>query len=151
MIWAICEHGASLFAASVLAVRPFFTYISSSLSTTLSSISSSSDKNNSASGRRDSGRASGAPSFTWPRPLLVVDDEEAGGGGGAAAAGGGGGGKCGWSRHASVARSRDIELESRRASDASGLSTTKTAYTVTEFCESSQQLAQENKEVEAMA
>jgi hypothetical protein len=27
MIWAVTEHGLSLFAASILAIRPFFTYI----------------------------------------------------------------------------------------------------------------------------
>lgn len=30
MIWAVTEHGLSLFAASILAIRPFFTFISKS-------------------------------------------------------------------------------------------------------------------------
>lgn len=41
MIWAVAEHGLSLFAASVLAVRPFFTFVSESLTTLSSSLSAS--------------------------------------------------------------------------------------------------------------
>lgn len=37
LIWAVTEHGLSLFAASVLAVRPFFTYVSKGLTTTFAS------------------------------------------------------------------------------------------------------------------
>lgn len=46
MIWAVTEHGLSLFAASILAIRPFFTYLSTSytsLSTKMTSRRSMSD------------------------------------------------------------------------------------------------------------
>lgn len=116
MIWAVCEHGLSLFAASVLAIRPFFTYLSSSFTTLSSSLNrSGSDKN--ASGRRNSSRVSGSPS--WPLSPPEV-------------------------RTTSAARG-DVELEARRESRADA-SPTKAAYTMNGFSESSRKLIHESNE-----
>lgn len=52
-IWAVSEHGLSLFAAAVLAIRPIFAYVSSSivsLSSTIRSKSVSAGLSSSASG-----------------------------------------------------------------------------------------------------
>lgn len=63
MIWAVSEHGLSLFAASVLAIRPFFTYVSKSWTTLSSSLYGDASVKN-TSGRESSSRVSRGS--TWP-------------------------------------------------------------------------------------
>lgn len=65
MIWAITEHGLSLFAASVLAIRPFFTFVSQTYGTLSSKMSYGSGSRKSVSARgMSSGRVSKASN--WP-------------------------------------------------------------------------------------
>lgn len=54
LIWAIAEHGLSLFAASVLAIRPFFAYISKSVVSLSSSLYSRRSLSAESSGRTGS-------------------------------------------------------------------------------------------------
>lgn len=56
LIWAVTEHGLSLFAASVLAVRPFFTYLSKGISTLSTNLSATAIG---TTGKRGSSRVSG--------------------------------------------------------------------------------------------
>lgn len=44
LIWTVCEHGLSLFAASIIAIRPFFTFVSKSWTSLSSSLNSSGSK-----------------------------------------------------------------------------------------------------------
>lgn len=63
MIWAVSEHGLSLFAASVLAIRPFFTYVSTSWTSLSSSLYGDASVKNS-SGHGTSSRVSRGSA--WP-------------------------------------------------------------------------------------
>lgn len=58
MIWAITEHGLSLFAASVLAIRPFFVFVSQSVGSLSSKLGYGSGSRKSVSGRGTSSRVS---------------------------------------------------------------------------------------------
>lgn len=61
-IWALAEHGLSLFAAAVLAIRPIFAYVSSSLVSVASTIRSKSvslSSGNSSVGRANDGGGTG--------------------------------------------------------------------------------------------
>ncbi|KAF3771102.1 hypothetical protein M406DRAFT_326501 [Cryphonectria parasitica EP155] len=62
-IWAVTEHGLSLFAASILAIKPFFTYMSKSLYGTIHGGDSS--HKNDLSGRSNSLGAASKP-LAWP-------------------------------------------------------------------------------------
>lgn len=61
LIWAVTEHGLSLFAASVLAIRPFFTYVSKGISTLSTNLSATTLG---TTGKRGSSRVSGISNHT---------------------------------------------------------------------------------------
>lgn len=66
MIWAVTEHGLSLFAASILAIRPFFTYVSTSYTSFSSKLGYGSNGGSSrksvSTSARTSSRATAPPS-----------------------------------------------------------------------------------------
>lgn len=64
MIWAITEHGLSLFAASILATRPFFTFISHTYGSFSSKLGYGSGSRKSVSARGTSSRVS--KGSNWP-------------------------------------------------------------------------------------
>lgn len=79
LIWAVCEHGLSLFAATIIAVRPFFTFLTKTLTSLSSSLYGSSSKTTTS--RRTSNRFSAtsnvfAPGSTELRTVGVRKDFE---------------------------------------------------------------------------